>query len=215
MKSLEEVIKYKLDFLPIGTDPFYAIQTYRARRGSNPTTTIYDIYETKNTIFSNDSYSFMEDITPLFTYISSCDKYYRENGHGKIYEIVINLFMVDGETLMFGISNAFGDLDEHRISDFKEDKNSFFSSVGYCTRYTEPFKILFEGFFYHFQTEEERLEAERRNRETFKLEQCVICLEELSINDFKTFKLEQCVICLEELSINGSKTFNIINALSV
>ena len=160
----------------------------------------------------------MKDITPLFIYISSCDKYYRENGHGKIYEIVINLFMVDGETLMFGISNAFGDLDEHRISDFKEDKNSFFSSVGYCTRYTEPFKILFEGFFYHFQTEEERLEAERRDREiqeelsindfkTFKLEQCVICLEELSINDFKTFKLEQCVICLEELSINGSKTF--------
>ena len=115
--------------------------------------------------------------------------------------------MVDDETLMFGISNAFGDLDEHRISDFKEGKNSFFSSVGYCTRYTEPFKILFEGFFYHFQTEEERLEAEQHNRETFKLEQCVICLEELSINDFKTFKLEQCVICLEELSFNGSKTF--------
>ena len=207
MKSLEEVIKYKLDFLPIGINPFYAIQTYRARRGSNPTTTIYDIYETKEGIFSNDSFSFMKGITPLFIYITSCDKYYRENGHGKIYEIVINLFMVDGETLMFGISNAFGDLDEHRISDFKEDKNSFFSSVGYCTRYTEPFKILFEGFFYHFQTEEERLEAERHNRETFKLEQCVICLEELSINDFKTSKLEQCVICLEELSINGSKTF--------
>ena len=175
MKSLEEVIKYKLNFLPIGIDPFYAIQTYPARRGSNPTTTIYDIYETKEGIFSNDSFSFMEDITPLFIYISSCDKYYRENGHGKIYEIAMHLLMVGGETLMFGISNAFGDLDEHRISDFKEDKNSFFSSVGYCTRYIKPFKILFEGFFYHFQTEE------RRNRETFKLEQCIICLEKLSV----------------------------------
>ena len=66
MKSLEEVIKYKLDFLPIGINPFYAIQTYRARRGSNPTTTIYDIYETKEGIFSNDSFSLVEDITPLF-----------------------------------------------------------------------------------------------------------------------------------------------------
>ena len=147
MKSLEEVIKYKLDFLPIGINPFYAIQTYRARRGSNPTTTIYDIYETKEGIFSNDSFSFMKDITPLFIYISSCDKYYRENGHGKIYEIVINLFMVDGETLMFGISNAFGDLDEHRISDFKEDKNSFFSSVGIAHVTRNLLRYCLKDFF--------------------------------------------------------------------
>ena len=222
MKFLEEVIKYKLDFLPIGIDPFYAIQTYTAERGPNPTTTIYDIYETKEEIFSNDSFSFMEDITPLFIYISSCDKYYRENGHGEIYDIVINLFMVDGE-LMFGSSNAFGNLDEHRISDFKEDQNSFFSSVGYCARYTKPFKILFEGFFSHFQTEEERLEAERRDSEiqeevetsqsdsddreiqeevetsqSYSDDSDDEEKEELSINDFKTFKLEQRVICLEE-----------------
>ena len=40
MKSLEEVIKYKLDFLPIGIDPFYAIQTYTAERGTDPPTNI-------------------------------------------------------------------------------------------------------------------------------------------------------------------------------
>ena len=51
MKSLEEVIKYKLNFLPIGIDPFYAIQTYTAERGTDPPPSYYDIYRTKNTIF--------------------------------------------------------------------------------------------------------------------------------------------------------------------
>ena len=162
MKSLEEVIKYKLKFLPAEIEPFYAIQTYRARRGPNPPPSHYDIYRTKNTIFSNDSFSFIEEITPLFIYISSCDKYYRENGHGKIEYIDIFLFMVDGEILKFGFSF---DYEEHRIFKFKENKCSFFSSVGYCVRYIAPFKILFRGLFNHFLTEEERLEQEREARE--------------------------------------------------
>ena len=99
MKSLEEVIKYKLNFLPKETEPFYAIQTYTAERGTDPPPTFYNIYKPKNPIFSNDSYSFMEDITPLFIYISSCEKYYRENGHGKIDSITIKLIMEDREVL--------------------------------------------------------------------------------------------------------------------
>ena len=47
MKSLEEVIKYKLNFLPKGTDPFYTIQKYGGENIINS----YDLYETKNTIF--------------------------------------------------------------------------------------------------------------------------------------------------------------------
>ena len=163
MKSLEEVIKYKLKFLPVEIEPFYAIQTYRARRGLYPPPSHYDIYRTKNTIFSNDSFSFIEDMTPLFIYISSCDKYYRENGHGKIGCIDIFLFMVDGEILRFG--SSFDDQEEHRISEFKEDKCNFFSTVVYCVRYIAPFKILFRGLFNHFLTEEERLEQEREVRE--------------------------------------------------
>ena len=104
MKSLEEVIKYKLNFLPLETEPFYAIQTYTAERGTNPPPTFYDMYRTKNPIFSNDSYSFMEDITPLFIYISSCEKYYRENGHGEINTIWIKLILVDYEVLEFAFS---------------------------------------------------------------------------------------------------------------
>ena len=162
MKSLEEVIKYKLNFLPAEIEPFYAIQTYRARRGPNPPPSHYDINRTKNTIFSNDSFSLIEDITPLFIYISSCDKYYRENGHGKIDEINIYLLMVGDEVLQFGFSL---DYEKHRISKFKEFEYSCFSRRGYCMRYTTPFKILFRGFFNHFLTEEERLEREREERE--------------------------------------------------
>ena len=67
MKSLE-VIKYKLNFLPVEIEPFYAIQTYTAERGPHASPSRYDLYITENTIFSNDSFSFMEDITPLFIF---------------------------------------------------------------------------------------------------------------------------------------------------
>ena len=206
MKSLEEVNKYKLNFLPIGIDPFYAIQTYTARRGPNPPSSHYDIYRPKTTIFSNDTFSFMEDITPLFIYISSCDKYYRENGHGKIVYIEMCLFIGD-MCMIFCSSRTDGirdDLEEHRFFDIKREKNAFFSSLGYCTRYTEPFKILFRGYFKHLRTEEERLEFERQIRPIVEAyysdsdDNDDEEKEELSINDFKTFKLEQCVICLEE-----------------
>ena len=122
MKSLEEVIKYKLNFLPKGTEPFYAIQTYTARRGTDPSPTFYNIYEPKNLIFSNDSYSFIEDITPLFIYISSCEKYYRENGHGKIDCITIKSISEDYKVLEYAFSTTFDgpvvDFKEHRISKF-------------------------------------------------------------------------------------------------
>ena len=231
MKSLEEVIEYKLNFLPEEAEPFYAIQTYTAERGTDPPPRFYEMYRTKNPIFSNDSYSFMEDITPLFIYISSCEKYHRENGHGKIDHIWIKLIMEDYKVLEFGFSythDRLDDLGEHRISKFKKHRNMFFENVGYCTRFTKPFWILFKGGFNHFLTEEERLQREAKIRE---MEEAYLRgegeyydeseterrdseiqeanhsdsddsddeeKEELSINDFKTFKLEQCIVCLEE-----------------
>ena len=153
MKSLEEVIKYKLNFLPLETEPFYAFQTYTAERGTDPPPSFYNICRTKNPIFSNDSYSFIEDITPLFIYISSCDKYYRENGHGKINTISIKSISEDYKVLEYGLSTTFNDLDEHRISDFKEHRNFFFLNAGYCIRFTKPIRVLFIGGFNHFRTE--------------------------------------------------------------
>ena len=135
MKSFEEVIKYKLNFLPKGTEPFYAIQTYEAERGTDPPPTFYHIYETKDRIFSNDSYSFIEDITPLFIYISSCEKYYRENGHGKIDEITIKSISEDYKLIEYGFSTTHDgpvvDFKEHRISEFKRHRNFFILNEGY------------------------------------------------------------------------------------
>ena len=169
MKSLEEVIKYKLNFLPEGTEPFYAIQTYTAERGTNPSPSHYEIYRTKNPIFSNDSYIFLEDITPLFIYISSCEKYYRENGHGKIDTITIESISEDYKVLERGFSGTHDgpevDFEEHRISKFKEHRNFFFLNEGYCRRFTKPFTVLFKGGFNHFRTEEEELQYEAELRE--------------------------------------------------
>ena len=171
MKSLEEVIKYKLNFLPKKTDPFYILQKYveEGRKCS------YYLYQSENTIFSNDSFSLMEDITPFFIYISSCDKYYRENGYGEIEDISIHLFIPGFNTLRFGRSvtydNENNDLGEHRIAIFKNRLNKDFSRAGYCTCYIEPFKIEIDARFTLFPT---------------------------LINDYKTFKLEECIICLEK-----------------
>ena len=172
MKSLEEVIKYKLNFLPKETDPFYTIQTYR---GGGSEYSCYDLYETKDTIFSNDSFTLVEDITPLFIYISSCDKYYRENGHGKITTINISLYTPNFRRLALGdyntLDDVFNDSGEHRIAIFKKCFNESFSRDGYCTRYIEPFKIRINIWFINFPT---------------------------LINKYKLFKLEECVICLEK-----------------
>ena len=222
MKSLEEVIKYKLNFLPEGTEPFYDIQTYTAERGMNPPPSVYRIYRTKNPIFSNDSYSFMEDITPLFIYISSCQKYYRENGHGKIDRIHIALITEDYELIDFGISYSedlvtSDQIELHRMFRVKRARNNSFLRVGYCMRFTKPFRIVFDGWFNHFRTEEEELQREVEIREYEEAyyrgggdyydeseeeddtgEARNGRREEFPINDSKTFKEDQCVICLEE-----------------
>ena len=131
MKSLEEVIKYKLNFLPEGIDPLYDIETYTLERG-----TTYVVYKTKNVIFSNDSISLMEDITPLFIYISSCDKYYREIEYGKFDILLLGVFTAGGKCFRLGFSCACGDFDndldsnEHKIAILKSQRKREFLERG-------------------------------------------------------------------------------------
>ena len=175
MKSLEEVIKYKLNFLPKGIDPFFIIPTFPTDRGLYAVRKYYNMYETKNTLFSNDSYSVMEDITPLFIYISSCDKYYREQGIVKIKTIFIYLIMENDCQRGGPFScSPLGELEqslvgtvdkEHRISPLKSYNNAVYSEWGYCYRYIKPFKILFKGNFDPFLTEEENRQIEREIQE--------------------------------------------------
>ena len=167
MKSLEEVIKYKLNFLPKETEPFYAIPTFAAERrvhGLAHYFHYYTVYLTKNTIFSYDSYSLVEDITSLFIYISSCDKYYRENGIGKIDNIFIKT-MMEHRTVYedFNHSSSHG-LEEHRISLIKSSNDAICLSRGYSRRYTRRFVLYLKANFYPIQTEEEEEEEEEERR---------------------------------------------------
>ena len=199
MKSLEEVIKYKLNFLPEEIDPFYAIQTY----GGGWYGHTYVLYRTKNEILSNDTFSLMEDITPLFIYISSCDKYYRENGHGEIVFLSIRLDVAGITSLGFCQLNTYdddgNDLEEYRIGIFKNYINEGVSRAGHCDHYTKPFTIEIHAEFNYFRTEEERHRCEAELRRAYLMEiHCRRPEAKSSINDSRTFKLEQCVICLEK-----------------
>ena len=241
MKSLEEVIKYKLNFLPKEIDPFFIIPTFLTDRGLVQNYGDY-VYKTKNTIFSNDSFSLMEDITPLFIYISSCDKYYREKSIIKIKKIRILLFMenFDGvkEFRWPFLKEDLGKV-EHRISIMKRYYYDVHSKQGYFNRFTKPFTMIIDGCFRPCLTDEEIIQIHEEicqeafdaqanhsdsddsdDRETSQsdsddsddreIQEEVETSqsysddsddeekEELSINDFKTFKLEQCVICLEK-----------------
>ena len=203
MKSLEEVIKYKLNFLPKEIEPFYGIQTHTTERrlnfipGYHPP--CYEIYKTKNTISSN-SFSFMEDITPLLIYILSCENYHRENGNGKIDNIFLEL--KDNYEEDF-IHPPMYNIEVDRISSIKSCNYRYLPRSSYYHHNTKPYTIIFSGWFDLFLTDEERRAEERLALERRIEERRVEALileeeEEVSINDFRTFKLEQCVICLEK-----------------
>ena len=200
MKSLEEVIKYKLNFLPKEIEPFYGIQTHTIERrlnfipGYEPP--IYEIYKTKNTISSN-LFSFMEDITPLLIYILSCENYHRENGNGKIDNIFLEL--KDNYEEDF-IHLPMYNIGVDRISSIKSCNYRYFPRSSYYHHNTKPYTIIFSGWFDLFLTDVERRALIREEARQAREERRALIREEeeVSINDSRTFKLEQCVICLEK-----------------
>ena len=157
MKSLEEVIKYKLNFLPTGIDPFYGIQIHAIERildfrpGYQPP--CYEIYKTKNTIFSN-SFSFMEDITPLLIYILSCEKYHRENGNGKFNDIFLGLKDNNEPDIFYPPTY---NIRVNRISSIKSCEYRYLPHVFYYHHNMKPYTIIFRGWFNLSLTYEQRL----------------------------------------------------------
>ena len=190
MKSLEEVIKYKLNFLPERIDPFYDIQTYREERQPDEFCHHPIIYRTKKYHFFKDTSNLLEGVTPLFVYISSCDMYYRENGLGKFCDI--NIYTINELSYVhsFGYLSLY-DFGDHRISLFKSYVRDYILRLGFYHRYTKPVIVEFKGAFrYNLTIEEELRLALRQGKSGGK--------KDFPINDSRTFKLEQCVICLEK-----------------
>ena len=100
----------------------------------------------------------MEDITPLFIYISSCDKYYREKSIIKIKKINILLFMENfngvKEFRWPFLKEGLGEV-EHRISIMKRYYYDVHSKQGYFNRFTKPFTMIIDGCFHPCLTNEE------------------------------------------------------------
>ena len=217
MKTLDEVIKYKLYFMGRTIDPFYAIQSYTADRGRPEYGHFYEIYRTGYDIRSQDTLTLLEDITPLMVYIFSCEEYYSQKGHGKIDPIRIELTipLTFHDFKFFKSIKSESPENKHSISVIKERSKNKHFCVGYCTRFLERFSIKIGGTFSHFLTEAERIQLEEEQilgQERYLRNEWLIRQldnqesdfitkpdsdEELTINDLKTFKLEQCVISLE------------------
>ena len=80
--------------------------------------------------------------------------------------------------------------------------------VGYCMRFTKPFKILFIGGFNHFLTEEEQLqrEVEAREVEEAYYRQEAYYIEQGYYRQGGYFESEEEDDTGEEFPINDSKT---------
>ena len=110
-----------------------------------------------------------------------------------------------GGTCFSGLYLDEDHVDEiHRISAMKSYYNAFCLKEGFFDRYIKPFTMILEGNVYPCLTDEEIDQIHREIQEEVEANHSDSDdnddeeKEELSINDFKTFKLEQCVICLEE-----------------
>ena len=115
--------------------------------------------------FFNNSFSLIEDIIPLFVYISSCEKYYREKGLGKFDDIHIKTINENFHEVNL-CSSHLDDFELHRISPIKSREYNHFSRIGFYYRYINPLMVLFEGTFrYNLTEEEERLFYERQAEE--------------------------------------------------
>ena len=176
MESLDEVIKLKCKLLSNIDSPLYSLHPGNLLFYSSPIT----IYESKNTFTARDELTLLEEITPLIVYLCSCITF---SG------ISYNQLLIQ---LKFDTSNLV--LDD-RIDDYIEclfknplqvinDTIEMMNSFGYCFFFTGSFNLeLILKREDSDQSDDENTEGEKP--------------DPFPINDIKTFKLEQCVICLD------------------
>ena len=176
MKSLEETIKQKCKFLGNIEVP-YALYNLPV---SNFLTNKLDLFVSNDNVKSNNSITLLEEMTPLVIYIFSCIIY---NGHHFDFDnITIKIVFEQSEITL----NNFICLDQSFLFDspvqlinesIEQIKNSE-HYVSFLNSFRFEIWIDVETFI-----EEEEEEEEKE--------------EPININELKTFKIEECVICLE------------------
>ena len=176
MKSLEETIKLKCKLLSTIDSPLYSLHPGNLLFYSSPIT----IYESKNTFTTRDELTLLEEITPLIVYLCSCITFSGIN----YCQLLIQLKFDTSELVL---DNSIDDYVEYLFKNPIQVINStieMMNSFGYCFFFTDIFNLEL------ILRREDRDQSDNENTEEEKP-------DPIPINDIKTFKLEQCVICLE------------------
>ena len=182
MKLLEETIKLKCKFLGNTITPLYLLPPDNHFLITDPIT----IFESKNSFDARDEIILLEEMTPLLVYFCSCILFSR----GYYIEFLIKLHF-DNSTLI--LDNSINLYHEGLFQNPLRALNDSIDqsrSLGYCIFFMDTFKLEFIlGRVANVLSDEEE-EEETKTIEKF---------EKVAINDLKTFKVEQCVICLENI----------------
>ena len=179
MKTLEEIIKHKKIFLGNFKVP-YALYNFPI---STFSTSEIKLFVSNDNVKCSNSITLLEELTPLIIYIFSCIIY---NGHNFDFDNITIVFEQSKITLnnFICLDQTFSfDSQVQLINESIEQIKNSEHYVSFLSSFQFELWIDVETFI---DGEEEEEEEEEEVEE-----------EPININDLKTFKIEECVICLE------------------
>ena len=180
MKSLEEVIEYKYRFMSENIDPLYFVETIDI---NNRTLGDFILYISNGYFHNVDNITFLEEIKPLLVYFSSCLRYnYNFNRSWFVKNLQFKIYVP------YRHSKKLCNLEKYFIysnytSSVLRETNEPRIEYGYNTYWNKPVKLR------------ALISIQSPHRERRKEEEIL----PPPINNFKTFKVEQCVICLDNI----------------
>ena len=173
MKSLEETIKQKCKFLGNFKVPYalynFPISTFLTKE--------IKLFVSNDNVKSNNSITLLEELTPLIIYIFSCIVY---NGHN---------FDFDNITIKILFEQSNITLNNFICLDLSFSFNSPVQLINESIeqiRNSEHYVSFLSSFQFELWIDVETFTEEEEEEE-----------EPINVNDLKTFKIEECVICLE------------------
>ena len=184
MKSLEEVIKQKCEFIGNKRKPY---ELYNLRPYSYLTTDIR-LFLTNMTIETDNIITLLEEMTPLLVYIFSCICHCYEGGL-EFREMHIKL-KFPSVVLTFGDYLNLCRYHYKTPISVIQDNIDELEASGHCTSFLAPFRVEI--------TLERSLEmVEHENELNYYPSDLENEDDTITINEIKTYKTDECVICLE------------------
>ena len=189
MKTLEEVIKQKCKFLGNTTDP----REYRTLQIITDIERGHLLHMSNTTIETANVFTLLEEIKPLFVYITSCVLYERLQltwGGFTIRVRFLNIYLSSNNDIVF-----LNDIFENPLGSIQEKIDFYKTHEPYHMSYQKPLRveILFRGRIVNINidsddSDDNHDDSDHNDDSDNKIK---------SINDIKTFKEETCTICLE------------------